>query len=75
MMMTWHCFEAFLNEAVGTEWSDALLEQARQERPDLLLAGNSPENFIAFARDFGGLMSREAFQMYNKHFYRWCGRI
>ena len=49
-MLTWHCFEAFTDQAIGTEWSEALLLQARQERPDIFREGMQPANFTVFAQ-------------------------
>ena len=70
LMLTFHCFEAFVDMAQGTEFDtthEALLIAARTARPDLVQYDQSGEAFANFCRATGLLTVRQAFQMWWKH--------
>jgi hypothetical protein len=71
MIMTWHCYETFKRMA-HADWDDALIEKARQEFPQWCETQDGhpligPEEFMDFAKAFGGLTHRESYATYRKH--------
>lgn len=71
MVETFHCFEAFIGRAEGTDYDtrhEDLLNAAREARPDLLNADGLSEFdvFANFARGLGLLTARQAYKMHLK---------
>lgn len=66
MMTISHCYEGFKRIADSPEWDEALIEQARQQRPEWCDPVPSFEEFSRFALAFGGLTAREAHALYTK---------
>ncbi len=74
MMNVFYCYEAFKRIADSPEWDDALIEQARQQRPEWCDPAPSFEEFSRFAEAFGGLTAREAHAVYTKQEF-WTVRL
>jgi hypothetical protein len=74
MMTVFHCYEAFKRTADSSEWDDALIELARQQRPGWCGPVPSFEEFSRFAQAFGSLTNREAHAVYTKQEF-WTVRL
>lgn len=73
-MMTYHCYEGFKLISDSPAWDEALVQQARQERPEWCDTPPSGREFAAFAREFGEMTHRQAHATYAKQDF-WTVRL
>ena len=74
LMMSYHCYEGFKLISDSPAWDEALVQQARQERPGWCDTPPSSREFAAFAREFGELTHRESHATYAKQVF-WTVRL
>jgi hypothetical protein len=74
MMITYHCYEGFKLIVHSPVWDEALIHQARQERPKWCDTPPSDHELARFAEEYGELTNREAYALYAKQEF-WTVRL